>query len=150
MNTYVTNSSFSGIAMTFLIFAFTIQNYFLFRAFWYKIGVYKTGTDFRNERFEQIALVNFDEDSQITNNLPVTSMVDAIACSISLLVAFSPLVGRVGFPEIFFLSAFGTMFYELNNQLFWRFFITDTGYGMRIFLFGSSLGLIISCLQGNK
>lgn len=32
----------------------------------------------------------------------------------------------------------------------WRLFITDTGYGMRIFVFGSFLGLFISLILGKR
>ena len=123
------------------------------RAFWYKIGIYQPSatTDFSSDqRFQQITLANVGEDLQVSRNLPVTSMVDAIACSVSLLVAFSALVGRVGIAELFFLSLIGTFLYELNNQLLWRWFITDAGYGMRAFAFGSVLGLVICFMQGNK
>lgn len=77
-------------------------------------------------------------------------MVDAIACSISLLVAFSSLMGRIGFSEVFILSLIGGFLYEVNSQLLWRLSITDTGYGMRIFAFGSTMSLMIGCLLGEK
>ena len=141
------------MGLSLLTFAFTIQHYFLFRAFWYKSGAWdpQSSKSFDDQsRFSQISYVNAGTDQQLSYNLPVSSMVDAIACSISMLVAFSSFVGRVGILAVYFLTLFGTFFYEVNSQLIWRFFITDTGYGMRVFLFGSFLGFIISCLLGNK
>jgi len=78
------------------------------------------------------------------------SFVDAIACSLANVIAFSSLVGRVKILESFFLSLLGTFIYEVNNQLFWRYGISDTGYGMRIFVFGGFMGLISSLLLGKK
>lgn len=51
---------------------------------------------------------------------------------------------------MFFLTLWGTFFYDVNSQLFWRLFITDTGYGMRTFLFGSVTGLISAFILGGK
>jgi len=141
------------MGLSLLIFALTIQHYFLFRAFWYKAGIWdinSTNTFSDENIFKQISYVNEGEDSQISLSLPVSSMADAIACSISLMVAFSSIVGRIAVAEIFILTIFGTFCYELNNQLLWRLFISDTGYGMRIFVFGSFLGLIISLILGKK
>ena len=77
-------------------------------------------------------------------------MADAIACSISLMIAFSPVIGRVSLLEVFFLTLFGSWVYELNNQLLWRLFITDSGYGLRVFVFGSFLGLISALILGKQ
>jgi len=44
----------------------------------------------------------------------------------------------------------GTFLYEVNNQIFWRLSIYDTGYGMRIFLFGGMMGFFASFLLGRK
>ena len=153
------------MGLSLLIFGLTIQHYFLFRALWYKAGIWDVNSTntFSDENtsceqntfceeniFRQISYVNEGEDSQISLSLPVSSMADAIACSISLMVAFSSVVGRIAVAEIFVLTIFGTFCYELNNQLLWRLFISDTGYGMRIFVFGSFLGLIISLILGKK
>lgn len=141
------------MSFTLLIFALSIQHYFLFRAFWYKSGAWdpnssKTFDD--TNRFRQITYANVGIDLQTSYALPVTSLADAIACSISLMVAFSSFVGRVSTLEVFFLTIFGSFLYEVNNQLMWRFFITDTGFGMRIFVFGSFLGLIAGLILGKR
>ena len=44
----------------------------------------------------------------------------------------------------------GAFLYEVNAQLFWRFYISDTGFGMRIFIFGGFMGLISSVILGKK
>lgn len=62
--------------------------------------------------------------------------------------ALSPLLGRIGFLEVFFLSWVGPFFYEINSSIFNKFFIVDTGFGMRGFLFGGMLGLWISFIMG--
>ena len=77
-------------------------------------------------------------------------MVDAIACAISMIVAFFSLVGRIQLLEVFFLTLFGSFLYEVNSQLLWNFYITDIGFGMRIFVFGSFLGLVSSCFLGRS
>lgn len=51
---------------------------------------------------------------------------------------------------MFFLSLFGTFIYIVNEQLLWRYGISDTGYGMRIFIYGGFMGLISSCILGRK
>ena len=154
VNSYITNSAFSGMSMSLLIFALAIQHYFLMRAFWYKAGVYSesAGNTFSDsDRFNQVSYANKGEDLQLmTYNLPVSSMADAIACSISLLIAFSPVIGRVSLLEVFFLTLFGSWVYELNNLLLWRLYITDSGYGMRVFVFGSFLGLISAIILGKQ
>jgi len=48
------------------------------------------------------------------------------------------------------MTAFGAFFYEVNNQLMWNIYITDMGYGMRVFLFGAAMGIISSCILGRK
>ena len=78
------------------------------------------------------------------------SFVDAIACALANVIAFSSLVGRIQLMEVFYLSLLGTFFYEINNQLIWRLIITDIGYGMRIFLFGGVMGFISSLLVGSR
>ena len=78
------------------------------------------------------------------------SFVDAIACALANVVAFSALVGRIKILETFFITLFGAFLYEVNAQLFWRYNISDTGYGMRIFIYGGIYGLNTSIILGGK
>jgi hypothetical protein len=48
------------------------------------------------------------------------------------------------------MSLLGTFFYELNSQLFWRLYITDAGYGLRILIFGSMMGIISAFMLGRR
>jgi hypothetical protein len=41
---YVSKSTVRGMGFTLLIFALTIQNYFIFRAFWNKVAVNDPGS----------------------------------------------------------------------------------------------------------
>lgn len=99
MNTYINSSSFSGLAGSFLILVITMQHYFLVRAFWYKTGIYTSSptSNFSDSLFNQISFANINQDPYYTENLTHSSLVDAIACSISMILIFSPLVGRVQF-----------------------------------------------------
>ena len=152
INAYVTRSSATGISFSLFIFAITVQNFFLMRAFWNKAGTNDVSSlnTFSENNYSTIGFSNYLDDRQSNSNLPTASFTDAVACSISLLVAVSPVIGRIGIFEVFFLTLFGPFFYEVNSQLLHRFYITDTGYGMRILIFGSFLGLITTCILGKK
>lgn len=99
MNSYITNSSFSGMAMSLLIFAITIQHYFLIRAFWYKAGLYSPNTQntFSDTNFNKISFANINKDPYFTDDLDHASIVDAITCAICMILSFSTLVGRIQF-----------------------------------------------------
>lgn len=73
-----------------------------------------------------------------------------IACFIALIVAYSAVVGRIGHLETYFFTVVGTFVYEFTSMLFWRLHITDCGYGMRIFVFGSFFGLFASLWLGKS
>ena len=67
-----------------------------------------------------------------------------------MFASFTAIMGRVGWGEVFFLTFFGTFFYELNSQLLWRFFILDSGYPSRAFAFGGALGLVCSLILNQR
>ena len=79
-----------------------------------------------------------------------TTIVDAIACSLAVWVGFLPVVGRVGIADVFWLSIWGSFFYEVNNGLLWRWAIEDVGFCSRVFVYGSFLGLISSLILGKR
>ena len=137
---------------TLLIFALTVQHFFLMRAFWNKAGTNDPASakTYDDSTYYVIGLSNYGTDRQSTTGLPTASFTDAIACALSIMVAACPVIGRVGLLEIFFLTLFGSFLYEVNSQLLHRWYITDTGYGMRILLFGSFLGLVSTCILGKK
>ncbi len=98
INGYVARSSFTGITYTLLIFALTTQHFFLFRAFWNKAGAndYDNSTKSFGSWFDKVTLSNYGVDRQTTTLLPSGSFVEAIACAMSMAVAFNPVVGRIG------------------------------------------------------
>ena len=61
-----------------------------------------------------------------------------------MLVAYMALAGRVGSFQVFNLCFFGVFMYSFNETAIWRHQIADNGYTMRIFLYGSSFGLVSS------
>ena len=134
--------------MTLLIFVLSVEHYFLVKAFWEKAGTNdpSNGKYWSPELVQKISLVNVGQDRFEEYRYTHYSFVDAIACALANVVAFGSLVGRVQLIETFLLTLFGTFLYEVNNQLFYRFEISDVGYGMRIFLFGGFLGLISSVI----
>ena len=74
----------------------------------------------------------------------------AICCGISMYVILFPVLGRVGPAESIIISIMGTIGYTLNEAIFWRLNISDNGYGMKIFLFGSIVGIIAALILGRK
>lgn len=148
------------MALTLLTFVLTLEHYFLIKAFWEKAGTndpnssktFNTGTPVVGK----ISFVNYGQDRFYNSFIDPPqfyshhSFVDAIACALANVVALASIVGRIKFFETFWLSLLGTFIYEVNNQIFWRLAIYDTGYGMRIFLFGGVMGLFASILLGRK
>lgn len=154
MASYIYRSSLSGMGFTLLILALTLQHYVLFSAFWFKTGLW----DFTNSigsfnvdpYFEQVAPTNFGVDRATSQTVISISIVDAIACSISVFIGLLPVMGRVGIMDVFWLSIFGSFFYEVNSGLLWRFFVFDYGFGMRVFIYGSFLALVSALIMGKR
>jgi hypothetical protein len=78
------------------------------------------------------------------------SLYEAIGAGIAMFCAMSPLFGRVGPTEVLLLSWFGPFMYEINSEIFNKFFIADNGFGMRGFLFGGITGLLITLIIGKR
>lgn len=149
------------MAFTLLIFALTVQNFFIFRDFWDRITVNDPNRDtwFTNDRYNKINLINYGNVFQpqiagtaltITYTFFSSSFLDVVGASLALYAGFTAVIGRISFGEIFFLSWIGTFFYELNSQILWRLFIPDNGFASRAFAFGGMLGLISSIILGKK
>ncbi len=58
-----------------------------------------------------------------------------------MLVAYMALAGRIGGFQVVVLCFFGVFFYGFNEIVTWRHAISDNGYTMRLFLFGSAFGV---------
>lgn len=152
MNSYITNVSFSGMAMSLLIFAVTIQHYFFVRAFWYKAGtpLQSSVKTWGDTDFNRISFVNVGQDAYAVDDFFTASWADAIACAICMILTFTPVVGRIQFLEATLLSLVGAWIYEVNVQLFYRLRISDCGFGMRVFLFAGIMGRLTAFLLGKK
>lgn len=160
---YFRNSSLSAIGFTLLIASICYQHYFLVNAFWSKANIQKADTNFLDvdRTYERIIMgensvstpVNYAPYSTIPSGLLKTSLGatvwNAFKATLSIVVAFSAMLGRAGPMEIFFLSIFGVLFYELNVQLITR-FAYDFGGSMTIFVYGGSLGFFASWLMTNS
>lgn len=86
------------MGFSFFIFALTVQNFFFMRAFWNKASVNNLSGEntFDDQTYNVIGFSNFQDDRQVSSDLPTASLVDGIACAISMLVAVSPVFGKIG------------------------------------------------------
>lgn len=98
INSYVVRSSFTGLTFTLVIFALTIQHWYLFRAFWNKAGAndYDASSKTWTTWYDKVTLANYNVDRQVSSNLNSGAFVEGIACAISMVVAFNPVIGRIG------------------------------------------------------
>lgn len=154
MASYIYKTSLSGMAFTLLIFALTLQHYLLFSTFWYKSGLFdytnSLGSYNVDPFYQEVTPSNLGIGRNVSETERGISVIDSIACAISVFIGLIPVIGRVGIMDVFWLSIFGSFFYEVNNGLIWRFFIFDIGYGLRIFLYGSFLGLFSAIILGKR
>lgn len=83
--------------MTLLIFILTLEHFFLIKAFWEKASVSNPNnvTSWSEPVTSKIFFTNVVQDIAPTNPYPVYSFVDAIACALANVVAFSSVVGRI-------------------------------------------------------
>lgn len=110
------------MAFTLLIFALTVQNFFIFRDFWDRISVNNPNISayFSNDSYKKINLINYGNVFQpitsgstasITYAYTSGSFLDAVGASLALYAGFTAVIGRISFGEIFFLSWIGTFLY---------------------------------------
>lgn len=136
-----------------MIIAFTIQLYFLMANFWITARLSDGNSSNTYPSYNQV--FNYIRLSG-TSNMAYSKLINevtlsqAIACAISMFVGIFPVLGRVGPMEVLLICLIGTFAYALNEGVFWNLFIEDNGYGMRIFLFGSSMGIITSLILGKR
>lgn len=140
------------MVFTLLIFALTVQNFFIFRDFWNRVGINdsKSSNNFGSANYPYINYINFGNDLQSNYSLPSASFLDAIGAALAIYAGYTAVIGRIGLGEIFFLSWIGTFIYELNSQILWRLYIPDNGYPSRAFAYGGMLGLMSSIVLGKR
>jgi hypothetical protein len=163
VQTYIAETSLSALGFTLLITAITYQHYFLMNAFWSKANVQATDNYFMDVDKTYPKLIMGEESYYTPVNyapfatLPSTlytkihlgaTVEQAFRAALSIVVAFSSLLGRAGPMEAFVLTLLGVIFYEINRQTMTRFAV-DIGGSMTIFLFGGTLGFITSLVMRN-
>ena len=154
MTVYIKDFAISGLVLNFIMLAFTIQWYFLLKKFWYAINLTDTANYIsladnpNNIRLSaNLKYSNADPSFSIdTKNMKYFTLSQAVCCAISMFVIFFAVVGRVGPAESILICLVGNFGYTLNEAVFWRLNISDNGYGMKIFLFGSITGIIASII----
>ena len=107
-----------GISFTLLIFALTIQNFFIYRIFLTNASVndpYQTTSTFGNRYYNIINMINFGDSLPDGYVYGSAGFMDAIGAALSMYAAYTALVGRIGLGEIFFLTWLGPFFYEVNS-----------------------------------
>ncbi len=95
---YIEGSSIMGSAFTLLIFALTVQNFFIFRGFFNTLGV--NGTASANNSisplsYPHINLINFGNDLTDNNALPSASFLDAVGASLAIYAGYTAVIGRI-------------------------------------------------------
>lgn len=149
---YIERNSVTGMAFTLLIFAFTAQNFFIYRTLWRNFSVNdpNASPSFKHRYYNSINLINFGNDLQSPYAYTSDSFLDAVGASLSMYAAYSAVIGRISLAQIFILTWIGPFIYEANSQLLWRFYIPDTGFTLRAFAFGGALGLVSSLILGKR
>lgn len=151
VTSYVRTVSIVSVTHVIIILGLSMQLYFPFRGFWEIIGLSGTKWSTRNDDdVLPVSVTNYFNDRQVSQMLVSSPLTDYIACLISIIIGYSSLIGRVGNLEVYFLTVIGTFLYEFVAMIFWRIFVTDCGFGMRIFLYGGCLGLFASLILGKK
>jgi hypothetical protein len=63
---YIERQTVTGMAFTLLIFALTVQNFFIFHNFWVNVGVNdkNASSDFTKSRYNNINYINYGNNLQ--------------------------------------------------------------------------------------
>ena len=149
---YVERSAMSNMALTLLLFALTVQNFFIFRDFFDRGSVNNSNgsRDYTTRYYEKINSINFGNRLTTSFDYTSVSFIDAVGATLALYAGFTAVMGRIGLGGIFFLSFFGTFFYELNETILYRLFIPDNGFASRAFAYGGMLGIVSSIILGQR
>ena len=103
---YVTFSSSINMTFSILVSVFTLQNWFIFRCFWHKTGLPLSpmAASFNGLRYNEVGYLPTNNFRPLTAEYATASFYDAIGACIAMFCAISPLLGRIGFLEVFFIS----------------------------------------------
>lgn len=96
------------MALTLLIFALTLHNFFIFRDFWDRISVNDPNASsyFSNDRYNKINLINYGNVFQPITTGGVTSItyaytsgsfLETVGAALALYAGFTAVIGRISF-----------------------------------------------------
>lgn len=121
-----------------------MEFYPLINTFWLKTQILTTSTiSFQDsDKTAIFTLTNYE-----TSGFYFNSIEGAFRCALSIVAAFSFILGRAGPLEAWFMTIIGTIGYELNRQVCIRSTGANDNTGtMYIFLFGGAMGLATSLI----
>lgn len=78
------------------------------------------------------------------------SFINAIGCSLTVLISYFNLHGKISSKLLVGHTVLGVIAYEINRQVFLRLRIHDNGGSMGVFLLGAVAGLIAGKLVGSR
>ena len=88
------------MSFTLLIFAMTLQNFFIFRDFWDRAGVNNPnasgGFGVGGQYYEKINLINFNNSLQQSFEYISSSFFEAVGASLAIYAGYATVMGRVG------------------------------------------------------
>ena len=97
---YIERSTVTGMAFTLLIFAFTVQNFFIFREFWQRVSVNDPNgsVNFSGQYYPIINLINYGNSRTYTNPYADSSasFIDAVGASLAMYAGYTAVIGRIG------------------------------------------------------
>ena len=142
--------TWSGIGFNFLITALCIELYPLLNAFWTKVSIQNAAvpeTDFSYD-LKNYSIFLTDRETIINQQMSVygNSLSNALKCALSVVVAYSAILGRSGQLECLLTTIFGVIGFELNRQLIQEREGSDTFGTMIIFTFGGFMALGLGIL----
>lgn len=147
---YSRRLAWSGIGFTFFITAFCIEVYPLVNSFWTKTAIQSNNSPTLGFGYDNRDYNIFLSDRETSPNSARTfygnSLTNAIKCALSVAVAFSAVLGRVGHLECLIVAVFGTVGFELNRQIIQQNQGIDTFGTFYIFTFGGFMGLALGLL----
>jgi len=94
---YIERTTVTGMAFTLLIFALTVQNFFIFRNFWQRISLNDpTGQANFTGTLSFINYINFGNGLQTSYAFTSASFLDAVGASLAMYAGYTAVIGRIG------------------------------------------------------
>lgn len=113
MSVYIKRASAASLIHMFLIVAITFQLYFLAVGIFEKarIPYWSKQTAWEDNKYVPITLTNMNTDYSQSTMIKGASYVDCLACCISLIVAYSAVIGRISNLQTLLFASIGVFAY---------------------------------------